>query len=182
MLQITSAVEGKLTGDWADRPIVVVGLTMQGCQPCDDRVDGAFAVLKESLPSTATFTKLYTDDNVADAQTKFTDVITANPGAVFIVAGLDDEVAGGAFNAIRAAGLEESAAVASIGGDVLAVSNISKKSPAYVASVDAIPYCEGWNWVEAALALSNGDEFTPYKFRGVITPENVDDYLWRLEE
>jgi len=82
---------------------------------------------------------------------------------------------------VRQAGLEDRARIASIGGDNLAVENMLKGSPAYVASVDAKPYCEAWNWVEAALALKAGKPFDTYPYTGLITPDNVDDYRWRLD-
>jgi ABC-type sugar transport system substrate-binding protein len=181
---LKASVEPLLAGDWASRKIVVVGVTAEGCVPCDERVDGAFHVLKGILPESKTvkYIRLVEKNASVDAiQTRMTDVITANPGAAFVVATLDDESGGGAFNAIRRAGLENLARLATIGGDNLAISNLLLGSPTYVASVDGKPYCEGWNWVEAAIATHNGKEFRPYPLTSVITPANVSDFRWRLD-
>lgn len=141
-------------------------------------------MLKGILPESETvkYIRLVEKNASVDAiQTRMTDVITANPGAAFVVATLDDESGGGAFNAIRRAGLENLARLATIGGDNLAISNLLLGSPTYVASVDGKPYCEGWNWVEAAIATHNGKEFRPYPLTSVITPANVNDFRWRLD-
>jgi ABC-type sugar transport system substrate-binding protein len=179
---LQKSVTPLLSGAWKGRKIVVVGMSLEGCQPCEERVNGAFSVLKKFLPKSAQYIKVEdTGDNTAKTQTKMRDIITAHPGAAFIVASLDDETGGGSFNAIRQAGVEKYARLATIGGDNLAVANLSKGSPTYVASVDAVPFCEAWNWVEAAMAVKDGKKFSPYKFAGVITPSNVAKYKWRLK-
>jgi ABC-type sugar transport system substrate-binding protein len=182
--ELQKKIEPLLEGEWADKEIVVVGVTSEGCVPCDERVEGAFKKLQEFLPEGPKVKYITAREKVAtlDAvQRRMTDTITANPDANFIVAAQDDPSGGGAFNAIRQADIEDRSLIASIGGDNLAVENLLKGSPAYVASVDAKPYCEAWNWVEAALALKDGQPFDKYPYTGVITPENVEDYRWRLD-
>lgn len=182
--ELVKSVEPLLEGDWADEPIVVLGLTAEGCQPCDERVEGAFESLQELLPESddVQYIKVVEKAATTDVmQRRVTDIITANPDANFIVAALDDGSGGGAFNAARQAGIEDRMRIASIGGDNQAVDNLGKGSPSYVASVDAKPYCEAWNWVEAAIAVKNDEPFDPYPYTGVITPENANEYTWRLD-
>jgi ABC-type sugar transport system substrate-binding protein len=182
--ELKKSVEPLLDGEWSGKPIVVVGISAEGCVPCDERVEGAFNKLKEFLPESENVKYIKVVEKTATTdviQRRMTDTITANPDANFVVAALDDPSAGGAFNAVRQAGLEDRARIASIGGDNLAVENMLKGSPAYVASVDAKPYCEAWNWVEAALALKAGKPFDKYPYTGLITPENAEDYRWRLD-
>ena len=100
--------------------------------PCDERVQGAFDKLQEFLPEgeNVKYIKVVEKTATTDViQRRMTDTITANPDANFVVAALDDPSAGGAFNAIRQAGLEDRARIASIGGDNLAVENLLKGSP-----------------------------------------------------
>jgi ABC-type sugar transport system substrate-binding protein len=182
--ELRKSLEPLLDGDWKGKPIVVVGVSAEGCVPCDERVEGAFKKLKELLPEgdNVKYIKVVEKTATTDViQRRMTDTITANPDANFVVAALDDPSAGGAFNAVRQADIEDRARIASIGGDNLAVENLLKGSPAYVASVDAKPYCEAWNWVEAALAVKAGKPFDKYPYTGVITPENVEEYRWRLD-
>jgi ABC-type sugar transport system substrate-binding protein len=182
--ELQKSVEPLLEDEWADEKIVVVGVSAEGCVPCDERVDGAFEKLKEFLPEGDNVKYIKIVERVATTdvvQRRMTDTITANPDSNFVVAALDDPSAGGAFNALRQADLEERSRIASIGGDNLAVENLLKGSPAYVASVDAKPYCEAWNWVEAAIAVKNGEPFDTYPYTGIITPENVESYRWRLD-
>jgi ABC-type sugar transport system substrate-binding protein len=179
--ELKKSVTPLLKGAWKGKKVVVVGFSSQGCEPCDQRINGAFGVIKTFLPNAKYVSVRDLADNVSAAQNRMRDIITAYPGAVFVVAALDDETGGGAFNAIRQANIESRARLASLGGDNLAVSNLLKHSPAYVASVDAKPFCEAWNWVEAALAVKDGKSFAPYPFTGVITPANVAKYAWRLK-
>jgi ABC-type sugar transport system substrate-binding protein len=182
--ELRKSIEPLLDGDWEGEPIVVVGVSAEGCVPCDERVEGAFDKLEEFLPEgeKVKYIKVVEKTATTDViQRRMTDTITANPDANFVVAALDDPSAGGAFNAVRQADMEDRARIASIGGDNLAVENLLKGSPSYVASVDAKPYCEAWNWVEAALALKAGEPFDKYPYTGIITPENVEEYRWRLD-
>ena len=179
--QLKKAVVPLLNGSWKGNKVVVVGFSGKGCEPCDQRVQGAFDEIKTFLPNAKYLFLRDVADNVNAAQVRMTDLITGNPGADFVVAALDDETGGGAFNAIRQAKIESKARLATLGGDNLAIANILKKSPAYVASIDAKPFCEAWNWVEAALAVKDGKTFSPYPFTGVITPANVAKYKWRLK-
>lgn len=180
-MQLKKAVVPLLNGAWKGHQIVVVGFSGPGCEPCDQRIQGAFDEVKTYLPNAKYLFLRDVADNVNAAQVRMTDEITAYPGADFVVVSLDDETGGGAFNAIRQANIESRARLASLGGDNLAVSNLSKGSPTYVASIDAKPFCEAWNWVEAALAVKDGKSFAPYPFTGVITPANVAKYKWRLK-
>jgi ABC-type sugar transport system substrate-binding protein len=182
--ELQKAVEPLLQGDWAGKDLVIVGITAEGCVPCDERVDGAFEALQQFLPESDTVKYIRVVEKTATVdviQRRMTDTITANPDANFIVAALDDGSGGGAFNAVRQAGIEDRARIASIGGDNLAVENMLAGSPAYVASVDAKPYCEAWNWVEAALAVKAGQPFDTYPYTGVLTPANAESYRWRLD-
>jgi ABC-type sugar transport system substrate-binding protein len=179
--ELKKSVVPLLKGAWKGHKVVVVGFSGKGCEPCDQRVQGAFDEIKTFLPNAKYVFLRDVADNVNAAQVRMTDEITAFPGADFVVASLDDETGGGAFNAIRQANIESRARLATLGGDNLAIANILKRSPTYVASIDAKPFCEAWNWVEAALAVKDGKTFTPYPFTGVITPANVAKYKWRLK-
>jgi ABC-type sugar transport system substrate-binding protein len=182
--ELVKAVEPLLQDEWSDRDVVVVTVTSQGCVPCDERVDAARKELEKILPEGTNVKYVELADpawSTEKVQSRMRDVITANSDAAFVVAPLDDATAAGAFNAVRQAGLEERARLASIGGDNLAISNLQKGSESYVAAIDAKPYCEGWNWLEAALAVAAGDSFDPYPITGVITPDNVDEQAFRLK-
>jgi len=179
--QLKKAVVPLLKGSWKGDKVVVIGFSAKGCEPCDQRVQGAFDEIKTFLPKAKYLFLRDVADNVNAAQVRMTDLITAYPGYDFVVAALDDETGGGAFNAIRQAKIESKARLATLGGDNLAIANILKHSPAYVASIDAKPFCEAWNWVEAALAVKDGKTFSPYPFTGVITSANVAKYKWRLK-
>jgi ABC-type sugar transport system substrate-binding protein len=178
---LKTSVVPLLSGAWKGHKVVVVGFSGPGCEPCDQRVQGAFDEIKTFLPNAKYLFLRDVADNVNAAQVRMTNEITAFPGADFVVASLDDETGGGAFNAIRQAKIEDRARLATIGGDNLAIANLLKHSPSYVASIDAKPFCEAWNWVEAALAVKDGKTFKPYPFTGILTPANVASYKWRLK-
>ena len=48
------------------------------------------------------------------------------------------------------------------------------KPQGYYGYVEFQPYCEGWGWVESALAIQEGVPFKPYQTRRVTTQADID--------
>ena len=89
--------------------------------------------------------------------------------------GLNDEAGVGALQAVKAAGRAQDTLMVSLGADELGRDTMrNDKDGVYVAMVDFNPWAEGWCWVEAAIAIAEGEKFSAYLTSRIVTPENID--------
>ncbi len=171
----------KIAGDWAGRTVQVVGMSFDGCPPCDARVEASFAAAESTLGIPASqMTRLVPQgvDPSSGSQSVFNDFLTAHPNDVVIVGYAGDEPGIGVINAAKAAGRSGDVLVLTNGGDEAARAALRDSSNAgiLVGVLDYQPYAEGWNWVEAAIATAMGKSFDEYSVERVLTAENVDQF------
>ncbi|WP_309616801.1 substrate-binding domain-containing protein [Salinibacterium sp.] len=178
---IADAVNEKLGGEWADKELIVAGISAANCAPCDARVAASFAEAQSTfgIEESATFRlePAAGSDPTTDAANQFTDFLTAHPDAAIIVVSYGDAPVVGAVNATRAAGRAADVLAIASGGDT--TSRAALRDPAnaslLLGSIDYQPYSEGWNWVEAAIATHLGETFSAYEVTRVLTSDNVDE-------
>lgn len=172
------AAAQKLNGAWAGKELLYVGLDNPTCDPCHQRVvAGAQEAGKYvSLPSSnITQLNVTVAGDSSNGRGVVTDFLTAHPNSVMIMLGLNDEVADGAFQAARAANRQGDVLLFSLGGDSLGRANLRKDtSGMYLGALDFNPFREAWNWVEAAIAITEHKRFPNYNVDRVITKANVD--------
>lgn len=179
---IADAVNERLAGDWADKELLVVGISAANCGPCDARVAASFdeAQAQFGIDESATFRiepPTGTDPTV-DAANMVTDFLTAHPDSAVVVVSYGDAPVVGAVNAARAADRGSDVIAIASGGDATSRAALRDAGNAGIllGSIDYQPYSEGWNWVEAAIATHLGDSFGAYEVTRVLTADNVDEF------
>jgi ABC-type sugar transport system substrate-binding protein len=170
------AAKAKLADDWKGRNLVYVGLGESTCEPCTIRVEAGLKAVRETLDIPDSNVVMLDTGGLTDqSQTATTDMLTAHPNDVFIMLGLNDESGVGALQAVKAAGRADDALLVSLGADELGRDTMrNDTNGVYVAMVDFNPWAEGWCWVEAAIAIAEGEKFSAYQTSRIVTPENID--------
>jgi ABC-type sugar transport system substrate-binding protein len=176
---IGKIVKQQMAGPWNGKKLVYVGLDNPTCAPCHERVVSALAAVQKFVPiadSDATQLNVTVAGDSSNGRVPFTDFLTAHPGDVMVVVGLNDEVADGALQAINAAGRAGDVKMISLGGDSLGRSDLRKFPNVLVAALDFNPYAEAWNWVEGAIAITQHKKFKYYQVNNFLTPANVNTF------
>ncbi|HLV99673.1 MAG TPA: substrate-binding domain-containing protein [Ktedonobacterales bacterium] len=174
---LATAAQQKLQSDWKGRNLVFVGLDADPCDACNARVKAGLAAVRQSLS--------VSDANALDVngygptdhpQATMTDVLTAHPNDVFIVLPINDEYGVGALQALQSANRLKDGLVVTLGCD--AAGQQALRNADYngsdIGCVDANPWAEGWNWVEAAIATALGHNYQAYNVHRVITSAQIN--------
>jgi ABC-type sugar transport system substrate-binding protein len=173
------AVADRLNGAWKGKDVYYLGLTNPTCDPCNQRTIAGLQGVRQfvQIDDSKAFPKWDStvgspgDNGFAPDR----DFLTAHPNAVVVAVGLNDEVGQGLYLAAKAAGREKDVMLATCGGDSVGVKMLKENAGGMmVAAVDFNPYGEGWNWVEGAIALSQGKTYRKYDVNRIFTPQNVD--------
>lgn len=175
---LAQAAEEKLAGEWDGRNLVFVQVGDNTCEPCNIRVNSALEAARETLDiPDGNVVKLLRTEGLGDkAQTAMKDALTAHPDDVMLVIGINDGTGVGALQAAKAAGRMDDVLVATLGADEQGRDALrNDASGALVGTVDFNPYAEGWTWVEAAIAVLEGEKFGEYDVTDIVTRENVDE-------
>jgi ribose transport system substrate-binding protein len=168
----------KLEGKWQGRDLKFVQVGDNTCEPCNIRVNSALEAARETLDiPDGNVIKLLRTEGLGDkAQTAMRDALTANPDAAMLVIGINDGTGVGALQAAKASGRTDDVLVATLGADEQARDALRNDTTgAFAGAVDFNPYAEGWTWVEAAVAVLEGEKFEPYDVSDIVTKENVDE-------
>ena len=180
---LAAALKPLLAGAWKNKKLVLLLTSDADCTPCIQRVKAAEAQLKGVIPADTPIEQPGTPLQAPQVLTWTTDEITAHPGARFAGIYIDDETTDPTLKAFQDAGKLQDYRVVAIGGDNLGVSNLLNKprSVADVGSLAQKPFCEAWNWVEAALAVANGKPYSTYSPSSWVDAANVKQYAWEEE-
>lgn len=171
---LIQGVESRMANDWQGKDLYFVEFTHNGIPACVNRTGGAVSAFKD-------YFKL-ADDRVlqADSATGQTAtdlmkaILTANPNAVFALIPCWDGLGLEAYTAAKDAGREGDLLMVTLGGDKPPADVLVTKPQGYFGYVEFQPYCEGWGWVESALAILEGVTFQPYQTRRVTTQNDID--------
>lgn len=175
---LAEAAAEKLAGDWQGRNLVFVQVGDNTCEPCNIRVNSALEAARETLDiPDGNVVKLLRTEGLGDkAQAAMKDALTAHPDDVMLVIGINDGTGVGALQAAKASGRTDDVLVATLGADEQGRDALrNDASGAMVGTVDFNPYAEGWTWVEAAIAVLEGEKFEPYDVHDIVTRDNVDE-------
>lgn len=159
-------VEGltdKLAGDWEGKELFMLEFTHSGIPICLDRtgalrdaVVAAFELDEEHI--------LQADGGAGVNQTDYLlDQLTAHPDAAFAFTGCWDGMAIAPYNAAKEAGRESDLMMVTMGGDQTPAEMLYCKPEGFYGYLEFQPFCEGWSWVETAIAILEGERFVPYQ-------------------
>ncbi|MFD4668557.1 sugar ABC transporter substrate-binding protein [Lentzea sp. NPDC058450] len=168
----------RLAADWAGADVVYLGASVSNCAPCDARVRKGGEVVKQELGLKDDKLQNVSpaDGSAAAEEAVITDFLTAHPNSKVVVLGYGDGGAVGALNALSKAGRLKDGLVVSLGGDPSGRAALRDRAlrDTFVGAVDFNPYAQGWNWVEAAIAVQQGKKFEPYVAERFLTFDNVN--------
>jgi ABC-type sugar transport system substrate-binding protein len=168
----------RLEGEWAGKEVVFIGVGHDPLPQVEARITASLEAAREHVEiADDNIFRLTTEGNPETAQNMTTDVLTANPDAVFVMAPLNDETGVGAVQAVRNAGRQGDAVISLWGGGSFGRDAMRNDTDGIIIGVVyQNAFSDGWTWVEAAIATFLGDEFgeRASDFPRV-TKENVDE-------
>ena len=163
---------------WSGQNVMFVGLDQADTSTTVQRLHGAFAGYKKALggsPS-ATYVDMGQSATATDGQRVMADFLTAHPGQKIAVVAENDESGGGALQAIQSANAQSNVLLVTLGGDNYGRSLFKTAGGVIAGEIDFNPYAEGFEWVEASLAILQHKTFKPYSVTRVLTRSNVNKY------
>jgi len=171
---LIKGVEERQKTDWKDREMFFLEFTHNGIPACVARTGAAAKKFKEHF-------KL-DDKHVIqlDVSTGKTDVdmmlatLTAHPTAVFAMIPCWDGLGIAPYNAAVEAKRDADVMLVTLGGDKPPAELLLTKPKGYYGYIEFQPFCEGWGWVESALAIAEGVRFQPYQTRRAVTQADID--------
>jgi ABC-type sugar transport system substrate-binding protein len=176
-------VEGlkkRLASDWAGKELFFLEFTHSAIAICLDRtgslrdvVVAEFGIDEDHI--------LQADGAAGVDQTAYLlDQLTAHPDAAFAFTGCWDGMAIAPYNAAKEAGRESDLMMVTMGGDQTPAEMLYCKPQGFYGYLEFQPFCEGWSWVETALAILEGEPFVPYQTRFVTTQDNIQERFVQL--
>jgi ABC-type sugar transport system substrate-binding protein len=151
------AVKKAMSSNWKGKELFYLGLTFIPCTPCEDRVNSGFAEIQKFVKIPKSHEILVsTAQNPDQVRSQVTDILTAHPNAVFAALPLNDEWGIGGFQAAAASGRKKDMLGVTLGCDAAGIGALKDKANAGLdlGCVNFNAYAEGWNWVEAAIAIA----------------------------
>jgi ABC-type sugar transport system substrate-binding protein len=173
--ELVKAVQAKRNGAWKDRDLVFVGLDAPNCLPCRARLDAALAQFSKTIPVDKDHSTIVQNPPGQDYINVMTDLMTAHPKSVFAIISFGDDPVIEAVQALTTGGRAADGLGVMLGAATTAQEALRKDNAGvFVGALDFNPFQEGWNWVEAAIALAEGEQWKPYEVSTFVTKENVD--------
>ncbi len=151
------AVKKAMSSNWKGKTLYYLGLTYIPCTPCEDRVNAGFTQIQKYVKIPKSHEILVsTAQNPDQVRSQVTDILTAHPNAVFASLPLNDEWGIGGFQAAIASGRKKDMLGVTLGCDSAGIGALKDKANAGMdlGCVNFNAYAEGWNWVEAAIAIA----------------------------
>lgn len=176
---LVEGVKKRQQEDWAGRELFFIELTHGGIPACVTRTGSAAATFQEAMGLDDDHVLMADLTTGRSAEDMVNDTITAHPDGVFAMIPCWDGLGIGPYNAVAETGSEADVMLVTLGGDKPPAEFLKTRPQGYYGFIEFQPYCEGWGWVEVALATLEGLPFETYQVRKAITQENIDQ---RYEE
>ena len=173
---IAKAAAAKIAGDWAGRTVTYIGLGSDNAD-VQKRVTSALDEIRKTVTiEDANVVYLLCNGQADPCQTATTDTLTARPNDVILIVAMNDEAGVGALQAVKSQNRTADVIMVTQGADKAGLDMIrGDTTGVMLGAVDYNPWAEGWSWIEAAIAVAEGEEFRPYDVNRVITPDNIDE-------
>jgi ABC-type sugar transport system substrate-binding protein len=170
---LAEGVKKAQEGAWKDKELFFLETTYTSIPACVARTGGAAKAFKEAMAlDDAHMLKI---DGVAGAvPDQVQAALTAHPDAVFGLIPCWDQLGVDPWNTAREAGRGKDVMLVTLGGDKPYADLLITKPENYYGYIEFQPYCEGWGWVETALAILDGERFVPYVPRTATTQDTIE--------
>lgn len=173
--KLVEGLKERMAGEWKDKELFFLEFTHSGVPACVTRTAAAAAAVKEGMGL---------DDEHVLKQDPFAigttppdmllATLTSHPDAVFGLIPCWDALGIEPYNAARESGREGDILMVTLGADQPTLEFLKSKPVGYYAVMEFKPYCEGWSWMETAIAIKEGITFRPYAVKDFVTQETVD--------
>ena len=171
---LIKGVEDRQKADWKGKEVFFIEFTHKGIPACVNRTGGAVQAFKSHFKLDDKHVLLVDVATGQSAADGIKAVLTAHPDGVFGLIPCWDGLGIDAYNAAKDAGREKNILMVTLGGDKPPADLLVTKPMSYYGYVEFQPACEGWSWVETALAIQEGVPFQPYQTRRVTTQADID--------
>jgi ABC-type sugar transport system substrate-binding protein len=180
---LVQGVKERLASTWKDQEVFFIGLTASSIPACVDRITAAGQAVKAGLgldePHLLTIDASGTGGNPSSALLAGIDT---HPGAVFALVPCWDQLGIDAYKTAAGVGFADRLLLVTLGGDQSNLQILKTRPAGYYGIVEFQPYCEGWSWVETAIAILEGLPSQPYQISRTVTQANVDARYAELYE
>lgn len=177
---MVEGLEKKMAGDWKGKELFFVELTHSGIAICLDRTGSLRDVVVAAMGLDEEHI-LQADSAAGVDQTAYLlDQLTAHPDAAFAFTGCWDGMAIAPYNAAKEAGRESDLMMVTMGGDQTPAEMLYCKPEGFYGYLEFQPFCEGWSWVETAIAILEGERFVPYQTRFKTTQDIIEERFVQL--
>ena len=172
---LVEALQERMGGEWINKELFFLGFTAQSIPACVTRTAAAAQAIKDGLKLDDAHV-LIIDPNVekTTAEKVLLLMMTDHPQAVFGLIPCWDQLGIDPYKAVAAAGYESRLLLVTLGGDKSNLEFLKTKPVGYYGLVEFQPYCEGWSWIETALAILVGVPFEPYQVSRTVTQAGVE--------
>ncbi len=178
---LIQGIKEKIAGEWKDKELFFLGLTASSIPACVTRVEAATQTVMEGLGLDENHL-LYWDSDAGGKSPDATllSIVQDNPQAVVGIIPCWDQLGIDPYKSIAAAGYARQVLLVTLGGDQSNLEFLKTRPEGYYGLVEFQPFCEGWSWVETALAILEGVPYQPYEVSQTVTQSNVDNRFLEL--
>ena len=172
---LTKGIKERLEEKWKGKEVFFLGFTANSIPACVTRVDAASKAVSEGLGLDEKHL-LIIDPNVnsRSPEAELLIALQANPQAVFGMIPCWDQLGIDPYKSAVEAGYTNRILLVTLGGDQSNLAFLRTMPEGYYGLVEFQPFCEGWSWVETALAILEGIPYQPYEVRSTVTQSTVE--------
>ncbi len=173
--KLVEGLKQRMDGDWKGKELFFLEFTHSGVPACVTRTAAAAKAVKEGMGLDDAH--VLKQDPFAIGTTPpdmLLATLTSHPDAVFGLIPCWDALGIEPYNAARESGREGDILMVTMGADQPTLEFLKSKPKGYYAVMEFKPFCEGWSWMETAIAIKEGIPFRPYSVKDFVTQDTVD--------
>jgi ABC-type sugar transport system substrate-binding protein len=172
---LAQGLQERLAGEWKGKELFFLAFTAKSIPACVTRSSSAAQAVQAKLGiDDAHVSILDPNENHSTPQATLLAAMQEHPEAVFGLIPCWDQLGIDPYQAAAAKGQEQRLLLVTLGGDRSNLEFLKTKPAGYYGVVEFQPFCEGWSWVETAIAILEGVAYKPYMVSNVVTQSNVD--------
>ncbi len=172
---LAQGLRERMASEWKGKELFFLGFTAKSIPACVTRTSSAAQAIQDNLGLDDAHI-LIQDPNAdgSNPQAALLSTLDDHPQAVFGLIPCWDQLGIDPYQAAAAKGYENRILLVTLGGDRSNLEFLKMKPAGYYGLVEFQPFCEGWSWVETAVAILEGLAHEPYMVSQTVTQANVD--------